>query len=302
MVMIVKILKYFAGFFGSLLLVLGLMSGFLYFVTGNLVNNADNFDKVITDMSGPFLEQNREEIRALVRSKIEGQPMPKKEDLSFGCQHPNLVPENLKAFLTEDFCSQVDSLSQEEVDTRVFDYLIDTNINGLIQAASMGQNTQEVKTQIKELGGPLVNPTVLIGPILMFLTGALLIFASLGFSLIRSLYKIIFKLTITFITIIIFLLLIRFLSIDAFVSFLLILQEAFNVQLPDLGAVMLKFVVAIIIGWIRLAVNPLLLWVILISIPFIAASILLYIKQRNLSEEAQLEIKNKDEEALTKAD
>ncbi len=299
--MLVKILKFFAGLFGSLLFAIGLMSGFLYFMANNLVNNADSFDRVISDASTQFLEENRNELRDLVKSKIEGQPLPKKEDLAFGCQNPNLIPEQFKEFLSQGFCSNLGSMPQEEVDNKVFDYLIDTNINGLMVAASSPESTQEVKDQIREMGGSLVNPTILIGPLIMVFAGAMLVFASVGFSFLRGAYKIISKAAVVFVTILIFILVVKYLPIDYFTSFLVLLQDALNVQLPSLVPIMLKFIVTIVINWIRLAISPLLPWAASIAAPLLALSIFLYFKQRSLSVEAKEEAKKKDEAALVKA-
>lgn len=287
-----KILQFISSILGSLFLSIGVLLVVSFFLSSNINKNIDLIDDTILSVSDKFLEENKVELRNQIANSLEGQ-MPSKDELKLGCNKPQIVPEGLKPVLTTEFCSELDSMSDESVKNRILDYLIESNLKGLTATST---SSEESRQQIREALST-INPAYLISPIILgiilFVLGSLLILVSTGFNLIKGLYKISLKTSINLFTVSLFLFMIFLLSPRMISDFLNFVKDAIKIQLPEMPVILLDFVSTIFLEWIKLSTNPVLIGTLIALVPFVAASVFLYIKKRKLDENAKVELKKK---------
>jgi len=278
------VLKTLAGIFGSLLIAFGILTIVLFFLGNNLLKNIDKIDDTIRGVSSGFIEENRAELQKHYKEGLKEMDLPTKEGLMVACNNPEIVSPDYSQVLNEEFCSGLESMPEAEMNTRFLESVADVQMANMVEGLSSGQVIGDTEGFINSFKGYFARSSLVMG-LFAYLFGVFLLIASSSFNLIRGFYKVTLKTSIDLIIISVFLFCINIISGEKLIGLFNFLKNSGGVEIPELPAIILKLAVIIIVKWFALSTNPILIWTSILIIPFIAASIFLYIKKKELAAE-----------------
>ena len=264
-------LKIIAGLFGSLLLAAGVSGIVFYFIGNNVADNIENVDDTVRSVAPGFIAENKDQLRKELETFYQDFQFPKKEELQIACNNPKALTEDYQKILTEEFCSNIDSMSEEEKDSKIWDHIINSNMDKILESTSSEDTLKPIREIDATYGTYLRKPYMVFMGLVLYILGAVLLLFSSGFNFIDGLYKIVSKTSFDLVTVSAFLLAIRLVSVNMLLTFFNWVRELFAVPVKDVPMVLIKFTLVVTVEWIRLSTNPVLIWTALASVPFIGA-------------------------------
>ncbi|MEK6816925.1 MAG: hypothetical protein AABY09_04890, partial [Nanoarchaeota archaeon] len=193
-------MKAVAGLSGSLMMTLGITIIFLGMVLINVEKNVDRLDESVRVGFTEFVENNKEDVRQIALDQMESENKNvefKKEDIVTACSNRAALNEDAKKLITDDFCSKVTAMTDEEVRNAIVDNMIDSNKDKFVEQMASSGSSEQVRQPvmgIKSLLGGFMAP-IAIG-LALAIIGMLLTFVSVGFILLDGSYKATSKLAV----------------------------------------------------------------------------------------------------------
>lgn len=273
-----KIIQAIAGFFGSVLMLLGIMAVFLALIAGSMVDNLAVIDESMAGSVEDFAGKNKEEIREYALGEIEKRGMPLgKEQILMLCSSPDMLAGSEWEALGESLasaCGGIETATEEEAKAMFIDAMIESNIGTVLTLPQ----ANEFKESIKEWGAAATDPGWLVigGSIGVYLIGALFTFAGVGFMWKKGLYKVCIKTGIRLASFALMLFLFSLVSSDMIIDTMHSLESKF----PELAAanappLLLELIASVILDWVKLSTNPYILYALAAAVPFIAVALVL---------------------------
>ena len=281
MVGIKKVLKVLAGFFGSLFMFFGVLFFFLTLITGSMVKNVDSLDSSIADSMQKFVAGNKVEIREFVLDSMDQQGMNlSKEMVAVLCVSPSMLDivgdqgAAFKTALTPDVCNNIDTAPFEETKAKLMDNVIENNIDTIVKLPQ----TQELKDTVKQQGQELiaVKPFLIGFSIGLFIIGAVLTFAGVGFDWKRGTYKVCMKTGIRLLMAAFGLFLLSMVSSDLIIDTMKAIQsQAPQMMVSEAPPILLQLISTIILDWLKLSTNPYMYVTLFAGLPFLVIAIIM---------------------------
>lgn len=285
-------MKIVAGLFGSLIMTIGVTVFFLGLVFINVDKNVDRIDDIVKDRFTGFMESNREEVRQIALEQMSADNKNiefRKDDMVTACANRAMLNEEAKAMLTEDFCGNVASMSDDDMRDSILDRMIELNKDKFLAQMSSASGGSELKkpiTAIKEGIGSVMYPLYL--GIMVALLGVLLTFASAGFSLLDGLYKATSKLAISVASFGVMFTALRLIKPDVMLSWAMKSSDVLkSADVQNVPPAILRIIADVVLNWIRLSTDPLIPIAFLAALPFAAIAVLLLIRKRRKRKEAE---------------
>lgn len=287
-------LKILARLSGSLLLSTGILLIIFAFVSSNVVNNIDKIESTAKEVSVPFMAENRDAIRAELAKSYANEQFITKDQALVACGNQEQISEEFRPLLNQDFCSQVNSMTEEEVRVYVMNYLIDASVNKLVEFTYSEESLKPIKDTVNAYGAQEVKSSGLIVGLLFYLLGVFLFSFGSNFHLIYGLYGVSIRTTLMLASSAFVFSIIKFVPASNFLALIEWLRNVASVNIQEVPNVLLKFIVTIALAWIRLSITPVLIGILIVLVPFAGLSIFLYIKKRKLGDEVKKEELNKN--------
>ncbi|MDP1694251.1 MAG: hypothetical protein Q8L34_01805 [Candidatus Woesearchaeota archaeon] len=287
-------IKILARLSGSLLLSTGIFLIIFAFISSNVVNNIDKIDDTAKEVSVPFLTENRAEIRTELAKSYANEPLITKEQALVVCSNPEQISDEFKLLLNPDFCSKLNSMTEEEVRTYFMNYLIDASVDKLVEFTYSEQSLKPIKDTINAYGAQEVKSSGLIIGLFLYLIGVFLFSFGSNFHLIYGLYGVSIRTTMMLASSAFVFLIIRFVPAENFLALIEWMRNVASVNIQEVPSVLLKFIVTIALAWIRLSITPVLIGILVVLVPFTGLSIFLYTKKKKLEDEVKTEELNKN--------
>lgn len=299
----IKILKWTAGFFGSLFMFLAMILLLLTLIAGSMVENVANLDDSIANTMTTFVAENREDARTMISDMLAkgsfeltqlnlGLLCSNKESLSgMGEGQSEQVRQQVASFqnaLSDDVCSNLDARPFNETKTMFLDSLIDTGINSMINLPQ----TDELKKIIREYGNDVLGyrPMFIGISIMLYVLGVFLTFAGVGFDWMKGIYKVCIKTGIRLWTAALALFFVSLIQPDYIVETMRTIEsQVSQAMATDAPPVVLKLIATIILDWIKLSTNPYIIIALIAGVPFVGVAVYLRIKikhQENIAKKA----------------
>lgn len=275
-----KIMEAAAGFFGSVLMLLGIILLFLVLIAGSMVDNIDKFDESAAASMRKFVDNNREEIREYALDELEKGGMDMgKEQIEMLCANSEMLDESgeqwaaLKDSLGES-CEGIETATEEEAKARFVDTMIESNIDSILSLPQTG----ELKKAIAEKGYAITGSKwVMIGSTIgLYLLGILFTFAGVGFMWKKGLYKVCIKTGIRLASVALMLFLFSLVSSDMIIDTMHSLES----KMPEMAVenappMLLNLIATVILDWVKLSTNPYIFYSLAGAVPFIIIALIL---------------------------
>src|SRR3989338_441019 len=287
-------IKILARLSGSLLLSTGIFLIIFAFISSNVVNNIDKIDDTAKEVYVPFMAENRAEIRAELAKSYANEQLITKEQALIACSNQQQISDEFKPLLNPDFCSKLNSMTEEEVRTYFLNYLIDASVDKLVEFTYSEQSLKPIQDTINAYGVQQVKSSGLIVGLFLYLIGVFLFSFGFNFHLIYGLYGVSIRTTMMLASSALVFSIIKFVPVENFLALIEWMRNVASVNIQEVPSVLLKFIVTIALAWIRLSITPVLIGILVVLVPFTGLSIFLYIKKRKLVDEVKKEELNKN--------
>ena len=193
-----KFIRLIGNFFAYFGVGMAISMIFLALFVNNLFTNTDKMEATIVEDAKAYLMDHKEELKQYLSANINqletmpGVPQLSKNQLKQVC----VLQQGM---VSEQLCSQLDSMTDEQAKQAFVKELVDTQLENQLQGDAFNQQAQvfvgpikdqlaKVKAQVTDTVGEPIN--YLFFGIIIFLVSTLLIFFSEGLNLLQTSYKI----------------------------------------------------------------------------------------------------------------
>ncbi|HII14687.1 MAG TPA: hypothetical protein HA362_00070 [Nanoarchaeota archaeon] len=288
-----KVLRALSGFFGSVLMFLGILSLFLALVIGSMVENVSVLDASAKASMADFVTANKAEIRSMVMEGLDKGGMElTKEQFQLACASPKMFDAAgeqgamFKNALTPDLCGGAETASIEGLKAGFVDNIVEQNIEKVLELPQ----TDELKATITQQGQAITGsmPLVIIVSVILYIIGAVLTLIGACFEWIRGFYKICVKTGIRLWSIALMLFLFSLVKAGSIVDAMASLEDAApQMMVANAPPILLKMIATIILEWVQLATNKYILVALIAGAPFVGLAVFLRLKLKKPEDAAK---------------